>query len=96
MHLLFCAHSIIFYHILGVLNLDIIRYMQHQQLPFNLYKTCIHTSLFNIPWQVYVCVCGGGGGGQLINIVSPSSLIDMSIYNQYFGDAGPRQSLMSC
>ena len=37
---------------------------------------------------VCVCVCGGGGGST-----KQSPLIDMSIYSQKFGKAGPEQIL---
>ena len=41
-----------------------------------------------------MCVGGGGRGGGGVSINLQSSLIDMSIYNEYFGGTGPEQSLV--
>ena len=100
----FCAALIyIFSYFFSMLNLDILLQPQHIDLHLqHLWGTCFYiicntnsfhsfytNNLIEIPLQVAcVCVCVGGGG-QLIYIVSP-----MSIYNQYFGDACPEQSLV--
>ena len=97
-----CSFDIYFHILFWMFNLDIVLRPQHVELRhfrrrymlcvicntnnFNSFctKTNIRTSLIKIPWQV--CVCGGGGG--------QSPLMDMSIYIQYFGDAGSEQSLV--
>ena len=87
MHLLFCAHLIIFYYIFRIVDLIDITIgvltlcnLLLQQFSFFLYKSCIHTNLIKIS-LAGVCVCGGGGGGggggQLIYIVSPNRYVNI-------------------
>ena len=93
MYLLFCAHFMNNLPLLALLNLDIFSVQNALMVSGLCIKSVTPTtsiSFYTNLANIYIsseflgrCACVGG-----------SPLIDMSIYNQYFGDTGPEQGFV--